>query len=253
MDLATIIGIILALGMLLTGILANSPLHLFLDPPAAMIVIGGLSGAILINYPLQQVLRLFVVVRHAFFTRSAEPGSIIRFIIDLSNKARREGILALEPMLKAIEDPFLRKGLQLTVDGMEPKAIREIMQIEITYLEERHEVGASILQNMGTLAPALGLTGTLIGLVQMLQKMNDPSTIGPAMAVGLVATFYGVVLANILFNPLAGKLRLRSKEESLLRELMVEGIVAISTGDNPRIILERLNGYLAPHQRVESR
>lgn len=134
--------------------------------------------------------------------------------MEYANRARREGILALEPLLRDIKDDFLRKGLQLTVDGLEPQTIQEILQTEVSYLEDRHEAGANLLATMGSLAPALGMIGTVIGLVQMLQRMADPSSIGPAMAVALITTFYGALLANLLFNPMSGKLKLRSRRRS---------------------------------------
>lgn len=251
MDPTTVLGMILAFGLVISGILSGSHLLIFLDVPAALIVFGGVTGATLVSFPPRQMVNFFRILRKAFVTQP-DPGTVIPYMMDLAARARREGILALEPLLKNVEDSFLRKGLQLTVDGLEPESIREIMQTEISYLEDRHETGAAVLQTMGTLAPALGLVGTLIGLVQMLQKMSDPTTIGPAMAVGLVATFYGVISANLLFIPLANKLRHRSKEEILLRDVMLEGILCISKGENPRILAEKMNSYLPPRIRTEN-
>ncbi|MFP4070709.1 MAG: motility protein A, partial [Desulfovibrionales bacterium] len=165
----------------------------------------------------------------------------------------REGILSLEPLLKDIDDDFLRKGLQLTVDGLEPQTIQEILETEISYLEDRHDSGAELMTIMGTFAPAMGMIGTVIGLVQMLQTMDDPSTIGPAMAIALLTTFYGAVLANLVFIPLAGKLKTRSREEILLREMIMEGVLSISKGENPRIIEEKLNSYIPPKLRQPSK
>ena len=154
--------------------------------------------------------------------------------------------------MKNINDEFLGKGLQLSVDGLEPQAIENIMDTEVDYLRERHFLGAEIFSTMGTFAPALGMIGTLIGLVQMLQTMDDPSTIGPAMAVALLTTFYGAIIANIICNPISGKLRNRSTEEVLAKDLMVEGIMSIASGENPRILEQKLNAFLAPPQRQQA-
>ena len=145
----------------------------------------------------------------------------------------------------------MKKGLQLTVDGLEPQAIAEIMETEIAYLDERHETGAEIMGAFAAFAPAMGMIGTVIGLVLMLKTMEDPSTIGPAMAVALITTFYGAVLANLVFIPMQGKLKVRSKEEKLLKEMQLEGILSISKGENPRIIAEKLSSYLPPTERKQ--
>jgi chemotaxis protein MotA len=252
MDLATVIGIVLAFGLVISGIMSGSSLMTFVDVPSMLIVIGGTIGATLVNYPLPHMLGVIRVIKQTFQTKSQPPTQIITMFMEFANRARREGILALEPLLKDIKDEFLRKGLQLTVDGLEPQTIQEILQTEVSHLEDRHEAGANLLATMGSLAPALGMIGTVIGLVQMLQTMSDPSSIGPAMAVALITTFYGAVLANLLLNPMSGKLKLRSKEEILVREMIMEGVLSISKGENPRIIEEKLNSYLAPRERRKS-
>ncbi len=249
MDLATIIGIFLAFGLVISAIMMGGGLLMFISIPSALIVIGGTLGATLINYPLGHVIGVLGVVKNAFLTKLEEPSDTIDKFLKYANRARKEGILSLEPLLKEIDDDYLRKAMQLTVDGVESQAIQEIMQTEIDYQRERHEIGADIFAAMGTYAPALGMIGTVIGLVQMLQGLDDPGTIGPAMAVALITTFYGVVLANLVFNPISGKLRTRAKEEMLLRELTLEGILSISKGENPRIIEEKLNGFLPPKMR----
>ncbi|MFP4167244.1 MAG: motility protein A [Desulfonatronovibrionaceae bacterium] len=251
MDLATIIGTVLAFGLVAAAIVVGGSPLAFINLPAMLIVFGGTMGATLVNYPLGHVIGVIGVIKNTFLTQSKDPATIIEQFLDYANRARREGILSLEPLLKEVDDRFLRKGLQLTVDGLEPQTIQEILETEISYLEERHEKGAEILSTMGGFAPAVGMIGTVIGLVQMLQTMNDPSTIGPAMAVALLTTFYGAVLANLVFNPMSGKLKTRSKEEVLGREMILEGILSISKGENPRIIAEKLNSYLPPKSRQE--
>ncbi len=249
MDLATILGIVLSFGLVVAAIMSGSSLLIFVDVPSLAIVLGGTTGALLVNYPLGRVLSLMGVVKKTLFAKVESPTTIIEQFMDYANRARREGILSLEPIIKDIDDDYLRKGLQLTVDGLEPQAIQEIMEAELSNIEGRHEAGQEIMRALGEYAPALGMIGTVIGLVQMLQTMNDPSSIGPAMAVALITTFYGAVLANLVFNPMAGKLKTRSRDEILIKEMQMEGILAISKGENPRIIQEKLSCFQPPKDR----
>ena len=177
---------------------------------------------------------------------------MIANFVSLAGVARREGILALETSINDIHDEFMRKGMQLSIDGLEPISIKDILDTEIINIQERHKLGAEIFTTIGTFAPALGMIGTLIGLVQMLQTMEDPSTIGPSMAVALLTTFYGALIANIFCLPLAGKLRNRSTEEVMMKELMAEGILSIAKGDNPRLLEQKLNAFLSPQLRESS-
>lgn len=250
MDLATLIGIVLGFSLVIISILMGSGLGLFINIPSAMIVFGGTMAATMIRHPLNEVIGMMKVVKHAFFTKVWSPEKIIERFLDFADKARKEGILALEADLPSVDDPFFAKGLQLAIDGMEPDAIREILETEIEYLQERHQSGAEILDTMGTFFPAMGMIGTLIGLIQMLQTMNDPSTIGPAMAVALITTFYGAIGANLVCLPMAGKLRARSKEETLVKEMIIVGIIGLANGENPRILEQKLHSFLPPSKRV---
>ncbi|SDN47474.1 chemotaxis protein MotA [Desulfonauticus submarinus] len=252
MDLATIVGIVLSFGLVAGAIVTGGSPMIFVNVPSMLIVIGGTIGATLVNYPLGHVLGVMGVIKNTFFAKGDNPTQVIERFIDYANRARREGILALEPLIKEVQDPFLQKGLQLTVDGLEPQTIQEILETEISYMEERHELGSEILSIMGAFAPAMGMIGTVIGLVQMLQNMNDPSSIGPSMAVALITTFYGAILANLVFNPMAGKLKTRSKEERLIKEMILEGILSISKGENPRIVEDKLNSFIPPKMRKQS-
>lgn len=252
MDLGTVIGIVLSFGLVVSAILTGSSLIIFISVPSFLIVIGGTLGAAMVNYPLSYVIGVIGVIKNTFFSSLESPVEVIERFKDYANRARREGILSLEPLIKEIDDEYMRKGLQLTVDGLEPQTIQEILETEVSYLTERHETGANVVAVLGTLAPAMGMIGTVIGLVQMLQTMSDPSSIGPAMAVALLTTLYGAILSNLVFNPMAGKLKTRSKEEILLREMIMEGILSISKGENPRIIEEKLNSFLPPKDRVSS-
>lgn len=249
MDIATVLGIASAFGLVLVAIFQGGGLGLFVNAPSLMIVGGGTLGTTMINYPLKEVLGVIGVMKNVFFSKVSSAKDIIKQFGEFSNKARREGILALESEIKNIDEEFLQKGLQLSIDGLEPASIREILETEISYVRDRHKLGAEIFTTMGTYAPALGMVGTLIGLVQMLQNMSDPSAIGPAMAVALLTTFYGAVAANLLFMPIAGKLRTRSSEEVLVKELMVEGVICLSNGENPRIVEQKLMAFLPPNQR----
>lgn len=250
MDLATFLGIFSAFGLVIVSILMGSGLTLFIDVPSGMIVFGGTIGITMINFPLKEVLGSINVAKKTFFA-GAVPASeeIIKQFVDLGSKARREGILALEADVKDIKDDFLKKGLQMAVDGLEPQSIQEIMDTELSYQRERHQVGAEVFSTMATFAPAMGMIGTLIGLVQMLQSMDDPSKIGPAMAIALLTTFYGSVLANLICLPIAGKLRGRSKEEALAREMVIEGVLSLTRGENPRILEQKMLAFVPPRLR----
>jgi chemotaxis protein MotA len=249
MDLATILGIVSGFGLVIVAMLLGGGLGIFINAPSFMIVIGGTIGAVLINYPLSDVIGVIKIAKHAFFTRELSVGNVIETLIDMSKIARREGILALEKKVEDVKDPFFAKGVGLMIDGIEPVALSRILQTELDYLSERHRQGAEIFSSAGNFAPAMGMVGTLIGLVQMLVQMDDPSSIGPAMAVALITTFYGVILANLVFLPIAGKLRNRSANEVLVKELIISGILSVQSGDNPRILEQKLHSFLSPGER----
>ena len=249
MDIATVVGIISSFGLVIGAIFLGSGLNIFINVPSLLIVVGGTLGTTMINYPLKEVIGVMKVVKNALFANNQAVEQLIKSFVDFAYKTRKEGILALENELKNVEDEFLKKGVQMSIDGLEPTEIRVILDTELEYIESRHRLGAEVFTTMGTFAPAMGMIGTLIGLVQMLQSMDDPSTIGPAMAVALLTTFYGSVMANIICMPIAGKLKTRSKEEALSKELTIQGIIALSNGDNPRIIEQKLQAFLPPAQR----
>ncbi|MDR2350902.1 MAG: MotA/TolQ/ExbB proton channel family protein [Deltaproteobacteria bacterium] len=252
MDIATVIGIFSSVSLLVISINMGVGLGAFLDLPSLLIVVGGTACATMINYPLRDCLNTFSVLRNAFVTKTASMADIIMSFISFSAKARKEGLLSLETDISDVGDVFLQKGLQLTVDGLEPQAIVEILETEISFQESRHRLGADIFQAMGSFAPAFGMLGTLIGLISMLQQMDDPSSIGPAMSVALVTTFYGALLANVVFVPIAGKLRARSKAETMVKELIVQGILALCRGDNPRIIEQKLHAFIPLSARISA-
>ncbi|MFC1606764.1 motility protein A [Candidatus Latescibacterota bacterium] len=252
MDLATIIGLTACIGFIIFGILDGGSLMLFINIPSAMIVIGGTIGATLINYPLKEILGVTKVVRNAFLHKEETPHEIIDTLVSFAETARREGILSLEQQASSLDDDFLKNGINLAVDGTEPEYIKDIMETELVYLEERHKLGAGIFDAMALYAPAFGMIGTLIGLINMLAKMDDPSTIGASMSIALITTLYGSMVANMVCTPIAGKLKNRSATEVLMKQLSIEGIMAIQSGDNPRIVEGKLKAFLAPSMRGPS-
>lgn len=252
MDLATLLGIFVAAGLVIGSILLGGSGSWFINVPAIMIVLGGTMGATLINYPMADLVSVFRVTKNAFRHRSFQPIALIPQMVNFAKKARREGILSFETQLKQIRDPFLARCMQMAIDGMEAESIEEVLNTEILWLEERHRLGAEIYTTMGTFAPAIGMLGTIIGLVQMLMQMTDPTAIGAPMAVALLTTFYGTLLANLLFLPIAGKLRVRSKQEILAKQMVLQGILAIQEGDNHRIVEQKLKAFISPKARVFS-
>ncbi len=249
MDIATIIGVGTGIFLIVWSIMLGGSILDFIDIPSMMITVGGTIAATLINFPLKDMLSVFAVVKKSLFHKEESTSETINNLVQLAEKARREGILALESYVESLESDFLKSGIRLAVDGIEAEVVRSIMETELSYLESRHKSGQSLLETMGLFAPAFGMIGTLIGLVQMLKKMDDPSAIGPGMAVALITTFYGAFMANLIFIPLAGKLKIRSNQEILVREMIIEGVMCIQSGDNPRIVEQKLKSFLSPSMR----
>jgi len=249
LDLSTIIGIGAAFGLMLMAILQGGPLSIFFNVPSLLIVVGGTIGNTLVHYPFGDVFDAFNVAKKTFRYKEMSINNLIAQLMDFANKARKEGILALQGAMENVDDEFLKKAMQMAVDGQEPETLRSMLNTEIEYIQMRHNKGAEIFTSIATYAPAMGMVGTLIGLVQMLQTMDDPATIGPAMAVALLTTFYGAVIANILCSPMAGKLRNRSASEVLVKTLIIEGMQSILSGENPRIMEQKLHAFIAPKLR----
>ncbi|HHY19753.1 MAG TPA: motility protein A [Firmicutes bacterium] len=250
MDLGTIGGLILGWTVVIVAILMEPrSAGIFLHLPSFLIVFGGTFGATMAYFPLKDIAQLPRLFRIALKDNANDPAEVISSLVRLAEKARREGLLALEDDLHNEEDEFLRKGIQLVVDGTDPDLVRSILEIEISYLEERHQLGQNIFRYMGSVAPAFGMIGTLIGLIQMLTTINNPDAIAGAMGVALITSLYGSLIANVFANPVAGKLAIRSRQEVLLKELMVEGILSLQAGENPRIVEEKLKSFLSPKNR----
>lgn len=249
MDIATLLGAAAGFVLISAAILIGGGAGAFLNVPAVLITVGGTACATLVHFPLAEVLRIFSVVKRTFAVNIPPAERVIEQMSEFARVARRDGVLALEETMRGIDDEFLSKGLQLLVDGTESEQIREVMLIELNSIQHRNRLGANILSFMGDASPAFGMIGTLIGLVQMLRQLDDPSKIGSGMATALLTTFYGALLANLLFIPLAGKLRTRGKEEEIVRQMMIEGLVEIQAGANPSVLEDRLTSFLAPGER----
>jgi len=250
MDLATVIGLVAGFGVVGAAIAMKPGAMFFLNVPSMLIVMGGTFSAGMINFPLAQFLGGMRVARNAFFHTPIKVNDIIEKMVELSRKARVEGLLSLEHEINVIDDEFIQKGLQMMVDGTESHILRDVLTTELSCLEERHETGQQIFKSLGAFAPAMGMAGTLIGLIQMLQQLSDPSQIGSGMATAMVTTFYGVILANLVFLPFAGKLKQRTKQEVLVKQLVIEAIGSIQSGDNPRLLRDKLVTFIAPEKRI---
>lgn len=245
MNLSTVIGISLGIILVVGAIFLGGNAVIFLSTQSIMIVLGGTVAGTFVSFSLSDLKKLPSLLKICFTNNTIDSDSIIEVLVELAQKARREGLLTLEQDIQEIDDPFLEKGVQLVVDGTEPELVKDIMETKLAYMENRHSKGKSIFGKMGQLSPAFGMIGTLIGLIQMLSQLDDPSQLGSGMAVALITTLYGAFLANLFFIPLANKLKIKSQEEVLIRELMIEGILSIQAGENPRIIEEKLKAFLS--------
>jgi chemotaxis protein MotA len=251
MDLATIIGLaVAAIGILGGYTLEGGSITGLFNIPGLMIVVVGTMGATMVAFPLSHVLAAPKIAMAAFFSKvSVHADHMSKQLVTMADKARREGLLSLEDEAQAIDDTFAKKGLMLMIDGTDPDALRSIMEIDIDALSARHRENARLFEAAGGFSPTLGVLGAVMGLITVLSNLAEPEELGHGIAVAFVATFYGVGLANVLLLPLAEKLKVRSQEERLVREMILEGILAIQSGDNPRIVREKLESFLSPAQR----
>lgn len=253
MDIASILGLVICFAMVILGIATSggiSTIGNFIDIPSIAITFGGAFSAILATYTLQEFvagLKSFALI---FKLPTVNTSEMIHKIIELSNIARKEGLLSLEEATTEMEDEFLKKGILLIVDGTDPELVRAIMETELMSIESRHKSKISFWENVGSMGPAWGMIGTLVGLVNMLQNMSDPNSIGPSMATALITTLYGSLLANWICAPVAGKLKNNNDLELMEKEIMIEGLLSIQAGENPRVIEEKLKSFLAPAERV---
>jgi chemotaxis protein MotA len=246
----TIGGVIAAVVIIVGAIVIGGPIGAFIDIPSILVVVGGTVACLFVAFPARLLLATGKVAKAAITSKPKRASEMLRMIQEMANVARRDGVLALESMSANLDDDFVRKGVELVVDGHGPEAVEEVLFTEIDKVEERHALGADIFETVGAISPAMGMIGTLIGLVQMLQNLSDPSNIGPAMAVALITTFYGALIANVVAIPVAKKLRSRSKQEVDEKTLVANGLIAIVKGESPRFVLDRLNASLPPADRL---
>ncbi len=254
MDLTTILGLVIGIGaLLLSVILEGGHISSLFSIPAFVMIAGGTIGATAIGFTVEELKSVPALLRIAFKEEHHDVASLIRTLVSFAEKARREGLLALEEDLNAIEDKFLKKGMQLVIDGTDAELVRSIMETELAFIQERHHKGASIFDAAGGYAPTMGIIGTVMGLVHVLGNLSDTESLGPAIATAFLATLYGIFSANIFFLPLAGKLKNRSAHQVLVYEVTLEGILSVQAGDNPRIVEEKLEAFLAPTKRKQPR
>jgi chemotaxis protein MotA len=246
-DLATLIGLIGGIGFVLMAMILGGSLMMFFDVTSILIVVGGSAFVVLMKFTLGQFFGAAKIAGKAFMFKADQPEDLIAKIVEMADAARKGGFLALEEM--EISNTFMQKGIDLLVDGHDADVVRSAMQKDITLTDERHESGTTVFRAFGDVAPAMGMIGTLVGLVAMLSNMDDPKSIGPAMAVALLTTLYGAVLSNMIFFPIADKLALRRGQETLNRRLIMDGVLAIQDGQNPRVIDSYLKNYLNEGKR----
>lgn len=245
MDIFTLLGMILALACCVYGVISGGGvLTNIWDPASVVVTMGGTVCTMLVAFKISDLATLGKLYAKAMKTSHYDTVAGIKTIIDLANVARKEGLLALEEIVKTVDEPFLQKGILLIVDGTDAELVKGIMEAEIGSLESRHSANTGIIETMASYAPAFGMIGTLLGLINMLKNLSDPSALGPGMAVALVTTLYGSMIANIACNPVANKLKSHSADEVMYKEIMLEGMLSIQAGENPRIIEEKLFSFL---------
>lgn len=252
MDIATLIGIVLGLVMVVFGIITSGGVAAFgdfVDVPSIIITIGGSLSGLIGSYTLQEFVSYLKGISYAMKDPKLNHGTTITKIIELSNVARKEGLLALEEVAQGLDDDFMKKGILLIVDGTEPELVRGIMETELINMDDRHKAGAGFFEAWGALGPAWGMIGTLVGLVNMLTSLDDSSTIGPKMAVALLTTLYGSLIANWICIPISNKLKNINSKEFQMKSIVIEGLLSIQAGENPRVIEEKLKSFLSPTDR----
>lgn len=250
MDFMTIVGLVVGIGALLVSVvLEGGHIASLVSPTAFLIVIGGTVGATAVCYTLDELKAVPALLKIAFKEQKYDSAEFIYSLVRFAEKARREGLLALEDEIAEVEDKFLKKGMQLVIDGTDAELVRSILDTELAFIQQRHNKGASIFETAGGFAPTMGIIGTVMGLVHVLGNLTDTESLGPSIAVAFIATLYGVGSANLFFLPIANKLKNRSAHQLLIHEVTLEGILSVQAGDNPRIVEEKLLAFLAPDER----
>jgi len=249
LDLASVFGLVGGIAVILITILLSGDLIGYVDIPSIICTFGGTIAMTFMAFPIKKLKEGFAALKYVFVYAETDAEYIIKSIIDLANTARKEGLLALEEAAQQLKDDFLQKGILLIVDGTDPELVRNILETELSFIEERHKSNQGVYEFMAAIGPGFGMLGTLIGLINMLANLSDPSTVGPNMAVAIVTTLYGSIIANVFCNPVISKLKIRSSQESLMKEVMLEGMLSIQAGENPRIIEEKLKAFMSPKLR----
>lgn len=250
MDILSILGIILAMAAILGGqVLEGGHVSSLMQITALVIVIGGTLGAVMLHYPMPIFLKALSSIRMIFGNVKVDLKGTIAKVVELANVSRKQGLLALEGKIKTIDDPLLAKGVQLVVDGTEPGKIREIMEVEVGMFEEEYTLVGKVYESLGGYSPTIGILGAVLGLIHVMENLADPSKLGSGIAVAFVATVYGVGAANLFFLPMGGKIKMKVKELVVAKMMVIEGLVSVSQGENPRMIEERLGGFLPESQR----
>jgi len=249
LDLASVFGLVGGIAVILITILISGDLIGYVDIPSIICTFGGTIAMTFMAFPIKKLKEGIAALKYVFVYAETDAEYIIKSIIDLANTARKEGLLALEEAAQQLKDDFLQKGILLIVDGTDPELVRNILETELSFIEERHKSNQGVYEFMAAIGPGFGMLGTLIGLINMLANLSDPSTVGPNMAVAIVTTLYGSLIANVLCNPVISKLKIRSSQESLMKEVMLEGMLSIQAGENPRIIEEKLKAFMSPKLR----
>ena len=245
MDILTIVGIVFGLAALIGGqALEGGHLRSVIQGTAAIIVFGGTLGAVMVQYSLPKFLEGIKLTLHVFKSSGSHGVAIIQKIVEYANIVRKQGILALEPKIKDVKDPFFKKGLQLLMDGTEPHLLREILEVDLGYSEEHYGMAAKMFEIAGGYCPTFGIIGAVMGLIHVMENLADPSKLGSGIATAFVATVYGVLMANLVLLPMAGKLKMRNRLEGMTQEMIIQGLMSIAAGENPRMIQEKLEGFL---------
>lgn len=250
MDIATLVGLLSALGLIIGSMLMGSaPITAYIDVPSIMVVLGGALAAAMICFPLRSMLGSPKVALKVLLNKNEDLGELVAQLVALAETARRDGLLALESKVSEIQNPLVRAGIQMAVDGGTPESVEEVLRCEVSAIASRHKEGKAIMDQLGRFAPAYGMIGTLMGLIMMLSDMSDPSSIGSGMAVALITTLYGAIVANVFFSPFAEKLGLLSKQELIATEIAIRGVMAIQSGESPRAIDQKLQTFIPPKLR----
>ncbi len=251
MDILSLLGIVLAVGSILGGmLLEGGHLGSIVQATAFIIVMGGTVGAVMLQFPLPVFLKAMTSLKMVFFNQAQDMKGLIAELVELSNLSRKQGLLALEGKIKTVEDPLFAKGLQLVVDGTEPPKIREILEVEVDTFDEEFALAGKVWDSFGGYCPTVGILGAVLGLIHVMENLADPSALGGGIAVAFVATVYGVGAANLFFLPFGGKIKMKAKEMVTTRNMIIEGLVALGQGENPRMIEEKLSGYLPEKDRA---